>query len=283
MDVQKERTYVNDYLDILGLTIEKPSYVFLEKICRAHLTTFPFENISKLIYFRDQSINGSIIPSIEKFITNYHLYHFGGTCYTLNHNLYLLLDKLGFECHLTMLGNEHMGILVSLPEWSNEKVYVDCGAAAPIFKPVRFQTDPDNDSSFYQDHVYLKTIDAQHGEFQYERYTNGKKSGKTWAFNANRVYQFNDFHQAIHAANQPGTTFMTLLRCQLYQLDRRRSVSLVNNKFGIRYENGDSKTETLTSIKEIEDVIREEFGLERLPVQTAVEILESLKIDIFEN
>jgi N-hydroxyarylamine O-acetyltransferase len=148
---------------------------------------------------------------------------------------------------------------------------------------VRFQTEPDNVSSFYQDHVYLKTVDAQHGEFQYERYTNGKKSGKTWAFNANHVSQFSDFYQAIHEANQPGTTFMTILRCQLYQLDRRRSVSLVNNKFGIRYENGENKIETLTSVKEIEDVIRDEFGLDRLPVQTAVDILESLGVDIFAN
>jgi N-hydroxyarylamine O-acetyltransferase len=176
-----------------------------------------------------------------------------------------------------------MAILVSLPEWSNEKVYVNCGAAAPIFKPVRFQTEPDNVSSCYQDHVYIKTVDAQNGEFHYERYTNGKKSGKTWAFSANSVYQFSDFHQAIHEANQPGTTFMTILRCQLYQLDRRRSVSLVNNKLGIRYENGDSNIETLTSIKEIEAVIHDEFGLERLPVQSAVEILESLGINIFAN
>ncbi|SDY14483.1 Arylamine N-acetyltransferase [Evansella caseinilytica] len=281
MSQQQKHGYVTDYLKILGLTVEKPSYSYLEKICRAHLTTFPFENISKLVYYRDQQANQFLIPPLETFLANYQLHHFGGTCYTLNLHLCQLLDQLGFESQLAMLGTEHMAILVTLPEWPEEKVYVDCGAAAPIFQPVRFQTDPDNVSSFSEDHVYLKTVAAASGKYQYERYTNGKKSGKTWSFSIYQQRRFSDFSQAIDRANQPGTTFMTILRCQLYQLDQERSVSLVNNKYGIRYASGDSKTEKLTSAKEIEEVIHDEFRLERLPISTAIQILESLGIDIF--
>jgi N-hydroxyarylamine O-acetyltransferase len=40
-----------DYLGNLNLQIEKPSYNYLERICHAQLNTFPFENISKLLYF----------------------------------------------------------------------------------------------------------------------------------------------------------------------------------------------------------------------------------------
>lgn len=43
------------YLHSLGLEQEPPSLSFLERICLAHLNTYPFENISKLIYFRDHA------------------------------------------------------------------------------------------------------------------------------------------------------------------------------------------------------------------------------------
>lgn len=76
---------------------------------------------------------------------------------------------------------------------------------------------------------------------------------------------------------------MTILRCQLYQTHKQRSVSLVNNKFSIRYSNGETSVKTLFSSEEIIAVLSEEFMLPKLPVKEAIEVLKTLNIDIFEK
>jgi N-hydroxyarylamine O-acetyltransferase len=266
------------YLDCLNLHLEKPSYDYLEQICNAQLNTFPFENISKLIYFRNHNYNNFKIPSFELFTKNFSEYNFGGTCYTLNSNLMILLREIGFDCYHVMLGEEHMGIIVKI---DNERIYVDCGAAAPFFKPVRFENDFENTSTFGKDEVYILPEEPQGNRYKYVRYTNGKQSGKTWHFNSRKEAKVSDFNDVIEKSNKPNALFMTILRCQLYQTRKQRSVSLVNNKFGIRYSNGETFVKTLSSPEEIRAVLSEEFMLPKLPVTEAIEVLKTLNIDIF--
>lgn len=168
------------YLEYLNLHLERPSYNYLEQICKAQLNTFPFENISKLLYFKEHVMNNFKIPSFELFTKNYSQFNFGGTCYTLNSNLMVLLREIGFDCYHVMLGEEHMGIIVKI---ANERFYVDCGAAAPFFKPVSFETSIENSSAFGKDVVYILPEEQQVHRYKYIRYTNGKQSGKTWRFN----------------------------------------------------------------------------------------------------
>lgn len=277
--MKKIPKWAEEYLKLLGLTQELPTYAFLEKLCTAHLSTLPFENISKMIYFRDKQKNHFEIPSIETFIQNHHKYHFGGTCYTLNSSLYQLLDQLGFSCYLIKLGKGHMGILVELDK---EKVYVDCGASAPIFRPVYFERDPQNVSQFGEDKVHILPADPETGQYKYVRYIQGKQSGEDWEFNVREKCTMQDFQTIIEQSNEPKTTFMKLLRCQLWQLDKKRSVSLVDNQFSIRYADGTMTKSTLHSLAEIEDVIATEFLLPKLPVREAVEVLDRLDINIFQ-
>lgn len=264
------------YLRHLRLSLEEPSASYLERICRAYLTTFPFENISKFLSFRDKDLH---IPSYSQFVSNYAASHFGGTCYALNANLLNLLKELGFHCYLTMLGNEHMAIIVKI---DNETLYVDCGGAAPMFKPVRFESDHQNSSRFGEDYVTIVPIDPQNNEYQYVRYTMGKQNGKAWRFNSVISYKMSDFTEIIQKSYLPKATFMSMLRCQLWQTDQNRSVSLVNNRFGIRYSNGQSITKTLSSKSEIEEVMAHEFLLPKLPVAEAIEELQLLGVDILQ-
>jgi len=266
------------YLDYLNLDLEKPSYNYLEQICHAQLNTFPFENISKLLYFRDNNYSNFELPSFELFTKNFSEYNFGGTCYTLNSNLMILLLEIGFDCYHVMLGEEHMGIIVKM---DNERFYVDCGAAAPFFKPVRFENDLKNISDFGKDEVYILPEEIQINRYKYVRYTNGKQNGRTWCFNSRNEAKVSDFNDVIEKSNKPNAPFMTILRCQLYQTYKQRSVSLVNNKFGIRYSNGEINVKTLSSSEEIKAVLSEEFLLPKLPVIEAIEVLKTLNIDIF--
>ncbi|SFJ61389.1 arylamine N-acetyltransferase [Thermoflavimicrobium dichotomicum] len=277
-------TWARLYLKQLNLFPEPPSFSFLSKICRAHLTTYPFENISKLIYFHHQQENGYILPSIDDFLKNHETYHFGGTCYILNANLFHLLKECGFQANLTMLGTSHMAILVELPEFPNERLYVDCGSAAPLFEPVRFETNPHHVSSFGKDEILIRPKQGKKHHYTYLRYTDGqlRSAGEEWVFDIERRYSFQDFLPSIHRSYQPGAFFLSILRCQLWQLDQQRSVSLSNNKFSIRYQDGRVTNHYLSSPVEIEEVMRDEFRLPRLPVRKAIEILEKLEVDIFQ-
>lgn len=271
---------IRTYLNHLNLQLEKPTYEYLERICTSHLNTFPFENISKLVYFRDNNYDNFGVPNQELFLKNYSTHYFGGTCYTLNSNLYLLLKELGFNCYFIMLGNEHMGIIAEI---EGERYYVDCGAAAPFFKPISFENNPDNITKFASDEVHLLPIDSQNHSYKYVRYTNGNQNGSIWHFNSRKAAKMSDFDSVIEKSNKADAPFMTFLRCQLFQIDKQRSVSLVNNKLGIRYSNGETVTNTLSSVIEIQQVLTEEFQLPNLPVEEAVSILQYLNIDIFSE
>jgi N-hydroxyarylamine O-acetyltransferase len=262
------------YLDYLQLSIEKPTYHYLERICTAHLNTFPFENVSKLLDV--QAGIGGEIPTFESFITRYEICHYGGTCYTLNTNLMRLLRKLGFHCYHVMLGHTHMAIIVII---HNETFYVDCGAAAPFFKPVKLDKNQTSIISFGDDHVHLAPIGEN--EYTYTRFIQGKQSGQVWPFHVLQQYDVQDFMPASQKSILLDAPFMTILRCQKWQTDKGRSVSLRNNIFSIRYVNGDVVNKELTSITEIEEIVATEFALPYLPVRKAINVLGDEGINIF--
>lgn len=269
-----------EYIGYLNLELEKPSYEYLERICYAHLNTFPFENISKLINYKNNNHYNSGIPSFEFFTNNYDKFNFGGTCYTLNSNMLILLKELGFDCYNIMLGDVHMGIIVII---DNERFYVDCGATAPFFKPVRFEIDPHNRSCFGGDEVRLLPVNPEINKYEYVRYMNGKQNGDIWGFNSRKQSNLNVFCEVIKKSNKPNALFMSILRCHLYQSEKQRSVSLINNKFVIRTYSGESIVKRLASIQEISLVIHDEFMLPKLPVIEAFEVLNKLNIDIFAD
>ncbi|CAG9621558.1 arylamine N-acetyltransferase [Sutcliffiella rhizosphaerae] len=267
---------VQRYLDCLNLQVEGPSLKYLEKICHANLHIFPFENISKLLFYHRRLP----FPSFDLFTNNYFENNFGGTCYILNTNLKIFLESIGFECYHVMLGEEHMGIIVNI---NNDKYYVDCGAAAPLFKPIRIDNTTKSVSSFGRDEIYILPVDSEGIKYKYDRFTNGKQSGRTWHFEPGKEAIVSDFEAVIKKSNKPAAPFMNILRCQLYQTTEQRSVSLVNNKFSIQYANGDINIMTLSSEAEVQEVLSEEFKLPNIPVKEAIHVLETLNVDIFAS
>ncbi|BAB05900.1 arylamine N-acetyltransferase [Halalkalibacterium halodurans] len=266
---------VKNYLSLLQLPINQPSYDYLARICQAHLSTFPFENISKLLFFRNRQIG---IPTMEQFLSHYKSYHYGGTCYTLNANLFRLLQALGFDTYPVMLGGEHLGIIVQMDD---EPFYVDCGATAPLFSPVRLEGHATTSTRFGRDVVLLQPDDTPPFNYKYIRIIDGEQSGNTWYFHSHDKKTINDFLPALERSYQLGTTFMTILRCHLYQPDQKRSVSLVNSRLTVRYDNGETVVTMLESEQEIEEVLSDEFKLSRLPVRKAIAVLKQLSVDLF--
>ncbi|NGQ94944.1 arylamine N-acetyltransferase [Brevibacillus sp. SYP-B805] len=267
----------------MGLTAQPATYAFLSAICRAHLHTFAFENISKLLYYRDRQQNGFVIPPVEVFVEQRARHHFGGTCFTLNSRLHQLLAALGFDARLVKLGKDHMGIVVEVPEFPGERLYVDCGAAAPFFRPVRFEREEADVAAFGTDEVRIVPDQEEPGQYRFIRYRRGEIVSQEWTFSPDQGRSFAEFEPIIEESNRPGTFFMSSLRCQLWQTQYNRSISLVNNMLTIRTADGEEHKQTLQSIEEIEGVLADEFGLPLLPVREAVEVLASLGTDIFAD
>ncbi len=273
--------WADSYLNFLGLSVKPPTYDFLAEFCQAHLCRLAFENVSKLIYYRDHKTNGFFIPPMEVFVANMRRHDFGGTCHTLNFHAMTLLRALGFDCYLVSLNDVHMGILVELAEYPGERMYLDFGSCAPFFKPVRFETDRENRSSFGVDTVHIAADTEDPGYYRYVRFRHGKMTDNEWRFHPDQKRSFDDFSPAIAKSNQPGEVFMNKLRCHIWQLDKRRNLSLLNNILTIRNADHGQTQHKLRSVSEMEQVVAEEFRLPKLPVREAIDILESLGVDIF--
>jgi arylamine N-acetyltransferase len=271
------------YLERLGLGVNRPTLAYLEEICRAHLSVIPFENISKLLYYRDKHKNGYFIPPVGIFVENSFRFDCGGTCYTVNSSLLQLLRALGFSGCLIEVGSDHMAILVQLPELDGEMVYVDCGAAAPFFKPVRFQHNPENVSAFGVEQVCLVPDRTQPGRYRFIRYRRGEVISDEWTFTPDEPREFDHFSELVERSNLPGATFMKSLRCQLWQPEQNRSLSLVNSKLTIRSIDGAEKHSILQSTAEMEEVLAAEFNLPKLPIREAISVLQGLHIDPFAS
>ena len=68
------------YLQLLGVTRSHPDLQLLTRLVRAHLDRLPFENVSKLLYFRRNGLKD--IPDLRVYLDRSERYHFGGTCYS---------------------------------------------------------------------------------------------------------------------------------------------------------------------------------------------------------
>ncbi|WP_160644724.1 arylamine N-acetyltransferase [Chengkuizengella marina] len=282
MNKQKTPDWVFQYLKKLHLTIpESASYEFLELFCKRHLSMLPFENVSKLLDFSDCKTNQYYVPPVEKYVEN--LFNdFGGTCMVLNPYAQKLLSCIGYDCDLVLLGSGHTAILVKLPEFPSERLFMDFGGAAPIFRPVRFENRK-NSSTYGPDEIQILPDEEQEGYYRFTRYRNGNFVNNSWIFNPDTVCSAQDLNKVIKNSFKKDAFFMSKLRVDLFQIKKGRTLSLNNNKLTIRTLDLRENEIKLSNIEEIESVIHKEFSLHKLPVRRAIKVLNELDIDIFQE
>ncbi|GAB6928383.1 hypothetical protein JCM10914A_23660 [Paenibacillus sp. JCM 10914] len=281
-DQEQLPQWASDYLQYIQITLKEPSYAYLTEICTAHHNRIPFENISTLLQFHEYHQRGSLRQDEKRFVDQLLRFNMGGTCYMINSSLHQLLNQLGFQTRYTFLGGGHVGLLVRLPSES-EEVYVDCGNAAPFFEPVCLETDPNQVSEYAGIQVRLRPADEP-GTYTYYRYVDGELlTDLIWSFDTREEYSFDDFQPAIRQYFKPNDLFTSGLRCQLWQLDQKRSLSLVNNVLSIRHIDGTVEKRVLSDLAEIREVIDHEFKLPKLPVEEAVSVLGEMGIDIWKD
>ena len=125
----------NKYMEILGIAKKEPGMDLLKKVVKAHLLHLPFENISKIYYKKFRNLIG--IPEPQLFLDGVEKNHFGGTCYTLNYYLNLLLRHLGFDARLCGADMTKPDVhLMNIVTLNNCEFIVDAGYAAPFLVPL---------------------------------------------------------------------------------------------------------------------------------------------------
>ncbi|SFP95137.1 arylamine N-acetyltransferase [Salibacterium halotolerans] len=275
------RDWLERYLTILRLKQQPPSRKFLKRIIRAHVRTFPFENVSKLLLARDGETLERV-TDVHAFLASHETNQSGGTCFTLNACLFQLLEALGFEGWLIRPGEEHMAVIIKDPGSANRLLYVDVGTTAPLFEPIPFQGRKRAIPPFAGEQLFFLPGEGK-GVYSYIRTRNGQITHKKWTFSIYEAMSYADFAPWIAATFQQEASFMNMLRCQLWEPDQRRGLSLINRTFTIRHGNGSVMTKDLPDEEAVRDVLVREFRMPDLPVYEALQQLEQRGAGIFSR
>ena len=265
------------YLEALRLTVEEPSFSYLAKIMNAHLFTLPFENASKLIYHRENTLE-NYTPDTQTFVDNFEKYQFGGTCFTVNQKVAAILQDLGFDAYNIDMGPEHVATVVRL---QGEHILVDCAVSAPIFSPVRLERSDRNIYMYHDEKIVISPVDKENHLYEFKRYIKGTLTKDQWVFNADQPRSQKYLNDMVGHSHREDAMFMSLLRLQMWQ--PTRNITLKNNRMRIYHPDGTTEKRDLQSIEEIEEVVQHEFGLGKLPVRKAVEYLEAKGINVFAS
>lgn len=138
------------YLRLLGLSPQPPDLPFLAALTAAHLDCIPFENVSKLLYFRRDGFRG-IVP-LERYLDGIEHLHFGGTCYANASHFQALLLHLGFDARLCGADMSRPDVhAVNIVTIDSREYLVDVGYGAPLATPFPLDTEVDLTVEFADD------------------------------------------------------------------------------------------------------------------------------------
>ena len=148
------------YLAALGVSVGELGLDALQELTAAHLTRIPFENVSKLYYKKHNGLRG--LPSLELYLDGIENYNFGGTCYTNNYYLNLLLKYVGYDVKLCGAGMTNPDVhIVNMVTLDGGEYLVDVGYAAPFLKPLPRDLRRDHVVALGRDRYVLKPQDEQ--------------------------------------------------------------------------------------------------------------------------
>ncbi len=123
------------YLHLLGLVKKEPNLKFLKELVKAHLIRIPFENISKIYYKKNFGLKW--IPDLNMYLDGIETYNFGGTCYSNNYYLNLLLDYSGFDVKICGADMNNPDVhIVNLVSTEGQEYIIDGGYGAPFLVPL---------------------------------------------------------------------------------------------------------------------------------------------------
>jgi N-hydroxyarylamine O-acetyltransferase len=260
------------YLELLEVEKSPPGFELLKRIVRAHLIRIPFENISKLL----QKKHGiKYIPDLSTFLAGIEKYNFGGTCYTNNYYLYLLLKKLGYEIILCGADMKMPDVhLISIVKIDGQGYLVDAGYAAPFFEPMPLYLREDYITSFGVEKFILKPVDTN-GVSKIEQYLNGEL--KHWYTLKPRRRKIEEFRKVIESSYSDDAVFMNALRITKFSSNG----SLVLRNLQLTETAGRETSVSVIAFDNIPAVVEDKFGMPAELIKQAANSIKKLR-DIFD-
>ena len=269
---KEQRLLFDQYLTLLGLEISDPSFAFLCEIVKAQLIRIPFENISKLLL---KKYNLNYIPPLMEYLKGIEKYSFGGTCYANNYYLFLLLEHLGYDVKLCGADMKNPDVhLISIVIINGTEYIVDCGYAAPFFKPLPRDLEEDFTLYFGEEEYIIKAQDRS-GLTKIEQFFNGKL--QHWYTVKPQPRKIEEFKKVIIDSYADDATFMNAIR--ITRFTENGSFVLKNLYLT---ETIDHKT-SMTKIarKDLPAIVEQKFGMPADIVSKAISHIEELK-DIYD-
>jgi len=261
-------TLFDRYLNILGISRQEPSITALCEVVGAHLTKIPFENISKLLY-KKQGLN--YIPALSVYLDGIDNFNFGGTCYSNNYYLYLLLKYLGYDVNLCGADMKNPDVhIVSMVKLGERDFIVDVGYAAPFSKPLPGDLK-ENYFITFGDEKYILNPRNESGRLKLEQYY---KEELKHGYTANpQSRNIDDFHNVIEDSYRDDATFMNaVMIAKFYE-----NASLVlRNLTLIKTDRNKVITQSIQR-DEIAAAVDKYFGIPGQIVEEAVNELLELK------
>jgi len=194
------------YLRVLGVAARPPSLEALAELSAAHLYRVPFENLSKLLYRREPAMR---LPPLERYLDGIEAHGFGGTCYSNNYHLHLLLRHLGYEARLCGADMSHPDVhVVNVVRLEGREWLVDVGYGAPFDAPMPLDEARDVVLEHGSDRYVLKPRGPD-GVSAMEQYRAGKLRHGYRVNPAARGIE--EFAPVIDASFAPQATFMNAI------------------------------------------------------------------------
>lgn len=211
-----ETALLDRLLDLLGVGGRSADGATLSELTMKFVTQVPFESISKLYYL--QKFGSRTLPDLERYIEGIERFHFGGTCYSNNYYLHLLLEYLGFDVRLCGADMSNPDVhVVNIVCHDGREYLVDAGYAAPFLQPLPCDLDQEHVIVSGNTRYVLSPRDEQR-RFRLDLYRDGALTHSYTVNPIQRTIEY--FRAAIEDSYRPGATFMNAVLLARFSPDR---------------------------------------------------------------
>jgi arylamine N-acetyltransferase len=250
-------------LKLLRIERREPGIDAFRELVFAYLTRIPFENISKLYYLGQDGLRRLL--DFETYVSGIENHNFGGTCYTNNYHLHLLLSHLGYDVDLCGADMANPDVhLVNIVRVDGREFIADAGYAAPFIDPLPRDLDDDYVIELGRDRYVLKPQD-ENGRSRLRLHHDGHpKHG----YVVNPVpKRIDHFEKVIADSFRESATFMNAILLTRFQ--RNRAIRIHNLSI-TRSEGSEYSIEKLESKDQLPGIIENRFGIPRKISEEAI-------------
>lgn len=250
-------------LNLIGAGPYPPTTDALRDLVARFAMRVPFENVSKLYRLKRYGLRN--VPDLKTYVEGVQHFGFGGTCYTNNYHLHLLLVHLGYDVMFCGSDMSQPDVhTVNIVRVDGREFLVDAGYAAPFVQPLPRDLDHDFEVALGRDRYVLHPQDAE-GRSRLDLFRDNELKHGYTIKPVHRPLEY--FAPVIADSYRDSATFMNSLL--LTRLFPNRSL-VVYNLSVIESEGTDCRIRQLAHRDELPPTVETHFSIPRDIVAEAI-------------